>query len=305
MIKFVSAEDFFSTYTVLSDAEKSVALEYVSEDCDFGDFDVGFAYACGALLIRYYSDDAGYHFEAPIPLSDECDFRAAYVEISEYCKMQSVPEVIVGVLPEHKDSALRGAKRYNCAEDEDGSLVIEILTECMMADDLPEILYDDVYLGEFALFYAPEYEKLVKNVNLNKYFGYNITDDIPDGTGLDFIKFVREEFERSESMTFAATAMDDNVNNCFIGEGTLYAFDGRGGASLSFRVLPEFHGRGFGRMIFMGLFGIAKQIGVDTLYAEVMKDNSASLHILSGYCAPESFDGEKYRFIFDVEKTFD
>ena len=212
------------------------------------------------------------------------------MEISEYCKLQSIPEIVVGVPPEYKDIMLRGAKKYDFAEDEDGSFVFEIFTECMLTEELPEIMYDDVYLGEFALAYASKYEKLVKNVNLNRYFGYNLTDDLADGGGAEFIKLIREDFERSESMTFAATVMSDCGENVFIGEGTLYGFDGRGGASLSFRVLPEYHGRGFGRKIFMALSGIADKIGVDTLFAEVIKDNSASLRILSGYSEPKCFD---------------
>lgn len=298
MISFVTAEKFFSSYPVLSNEEKTVALDYVSEECDFGDFEVSFAYCHGALMLKYYSEDAGYHFEAPIPLSDKCDFAAAYAEISDYCKWQAVPETVVGVPPEHRDIMLRGAEKYDFVYDEDGSLIIEIFTECMLADELPEILYNDVYLGEFALSYATEYEKLVKDVNLNRYFGYNLTDDLPNGTGEDFINLIREDFERSESMTFAATVMSDDGENIFVGEGTLYAFDGRGGASFSFRVLPEYHGRGYGRKIFAALSGIACKIGVDTLFAEVLKDNLHSLRILSSYSEPIGFDGEKYKFIF-------
>ena len=302
MVSFVSAEKFFLHYHVLNEDEKKVALEYVSDECDFGEFDVGFAYSHGALLIKYYSQGAGYHFEAPIPLSDCCDFSEAYIAISEYCKLQSVPEVIVGVPKEHKDIMLRGAEKYDFAEDEDGSLVIEVLTECMLADELPEIMCDDVYLGEFACAYASEYEKLVKNVNLNRYFGYNLTDDLPDGSGIDFINMVRDDFERGESMTFAATVLSEDGENVFIGEGTLYAFDGRGGASVAFRVLPEYHGRGFGKKIFMGLCGISDKIGVDTLFAEVMNENFASVYVLRRYTEPESVEDGKYKFIFDVKK---
>ena len=301
MISFVAAEDFFSAYPVLNDDDKSIVSEYISDACGFDGFDVAFACCHGAFMMRYYSEDAGYHFEAPIPLSGECDFSAAYAEISEYCKAQSVQEIVVGVPPEHKEMMLRGAERYNVAEDEDGSLVVEILTECMLLDDIPEVMCEDLYLGEFALSYASEYEKLIKNVNLNRYFGYNITDDLPDGNGVDFIKLIRDDFDRSESITLAATVMSENGGNVFVGEGTLYAFDGRGGASLSFRVLPEYHGRGFGKKIFAALFRIAEQIGVHTLFAEVMRENAPSLHILESYSAPAKLERGKYKFIFDVK----
>ena len=300
MISFVSSENFFSMYPVLNESEKSLALEYLSEDCDFGDFEVLYAYCHGALLLRYYSPEAGYHFEAPVPLSGGCDFAAAYREIGEYCKAEAIPEVVVGVLPEHKDLILRGAEHYNSAEDEDGSFVFEILTECMLTDELPELLYDDVYLGEFSLTYAEKYEKLVKNVNLNRYFGYNFTDDMPDGDGADFIRMAREDFERSESMTFAATVLSEDGENVFVGEGTLFGFDGRGGASISFRVLPEYHRQGIGKKIFCGLVRIAAQIGLTTVIGEVMAANTASLNLISKYADSSERDSEKYRFTFDV-----
>ena len=301
MLNFLSGENFICGNPVMSYEEIENVRSYVESDFDFGEFEVGYAYFAGALIIRYYSDEAGYHFEAPIPISSSSDFELAYLEITEYCKLQRIPEVIIGVPVEPKELVLRGALNYSISEDEDGTLVVEIYTECMIAEELPEYLSGDVYLGEFAASYADEYEKLVKNVNLNRYFGYNITDDLPNGNGEDFINLIRDDFDRSESITLAATVMSETGENVFVGEGTLYAFDGRGGASLSFRVLPEYHGRGFGKKIFAALFRIAQQIGVHTLFAEVMRENAPSLHILESYSAPVELDGEKYKFIFDVK----
>lgn len=303
MLNFLSGENFICGNPVMSYEEIENVRSYVESDFDFGEFEVGYAYFAGALIIRYYSDEAGYHFEAPIPISSSSDFELAYLEITEYCKLQRIPEVIIGVPVEHKELVLRGALNYSISEDEDGTLVVEIYTECMIAEELPEYLSGDVYLGEFAASYADEYEKLVKNVNLNRYFGYNLTDDLPHGNGIDFINFVREEFENGEAMTFAATVFDGG-RNVFVGEGTLYGFDGRGRASLSFRVLPEYHRRGYGRKIFLGLVRIANELGVHTLSAEVINENIASLTLLEGFFGKGLLKDGKTEFVFSTEKEF-
>ena len=301
MLKFFDADGFESGISNLTPEEIMIAREYVCSDFDFGEFEVAFAYFSGALIIRYYSEDAGYHFEAPIALSDSADIASAYCEITEYCKRQRIPEIIIGISPKERELMLRGAEHYNLGEDEDGSLVIEIVTECMLSDELPEYLSDDVYLGEFANAYADDYEKLIKNVNLNRYFGYNLTDDLPNGKGIDFIEFVRNEFQNNESMTFAATILSDLLENIFVGEGTLFDFDGRGNASVSFRVLPEYQRRGIGKKIFLGLAGIANSIGVHTLFGEVMKGNAPSLALLRRFADSEYEEEEKYGFVFKVE----
>lgn len=300
MLKFFSADEFISANPVMSSEEAAVAREYTHPDFDFCDFEVKYAYFSGMLIMRYYSEDAGYHFEAPISISDSSDYAQAYREITEYCKMQRIPEIIIGIPKEHRELVYRGAKHYNEDEDEDGTLAVEILTECMIHDELPEYMSSDVYLGEFALSYASKYEELVKNVNLNRYFGYNLTDDLPNGNGIDFINFVRTEFENGESMTFAATILNNGKNE-FIGEGVLYGFDARGTASLSFRVLPEFHGCGYGKKIFLGLVGIAESIGVHNLHGEVMKENLPSLALVRQFASSETEADDKFKFIFDVK----
>ncbi len=300
MLKFLSADEFIPGNPIMSSEEANAASKYLDSDFDFGDFDVKYAYCTGTLIMLYYSEDAGYHFEAPIPLLDFFDLERAYRAITEYCKLQRIPEVIIGIPKEYKNLALRGAKHYNEAEDEDGTLAFEIITECMMEENLPEYISGDVYLGEFAISYASKYEKLVKNVNLNRYFGYNLTDDLPNGKGIDFINFVRKEFENGESMTFAATVLNEDGENEFIGEGVIYGFDGRGTASFSLRVLPEYQRRGYGKKIFLGLLGIAQSLGVDTVFGDVMKENAPSLALVRRFAASEVETSDKFCFAFDV-----
>jgi len=297
-LKFVDKSVFYSTFVNLTDEELEASREFVDSDYDFGDFEVMYSFFSGCMILRYYSSEAGYHFDAPFPLAENADEAAAFIAISDYCRAEAIPETVVGIDPASLDLMLRGAKKYSLAEDEDGTLAVRIITECMECEFLPETLYDDVYLGEFADSYAEKYEELLKNVNLNCHYGYNILEDMPCGTGRDFIERAREEFERSESMTFAATVYG-NGKNVFVGEGTLYGFDGRGKAFAAFRVLPEYHRRGIGKKIFCALMKIANETGLEKVIAEVKPENLTSINLLSKYAAGKEF-GEKTVFEFNV-----
>ena len=298
-LRFVSGEDFYKTYDCLTDKEKTEAQSFTDSDFDFGEYEVLFAYSSGCIVLRYYSENSGYHFDAPFAITENADMEKVFFDISEYCKLECIPEVVVGIEPEFKNAMLRGAKNYYETQDEDGTYAIQINTECMTAEYLPEVMIDDVYLGEFAYRYADEYEKLNKDENLNLHFGYNILDDVPNGDGKEFIDFVKAEFERGESMTFAATVLREG-ENIFVGEGCLYAFDGRGAASVSFRVLRKWQRRGIGRKIFRALMKMAKEIGLLSVTAEVKKENIPSVILLDTFNAEKSETDDKFTYIFDV-----
>ncbi len=297
-LKFVDKKEFYSVFSHISDEEKDYASDFIDAEYDFGDFEVKYSYFAGCIILRYFSPDAGYHFDAPFSISNSCDEASAFIAISEYCKAEAIAETIVGIEPDSLDLMLRGAEKYSLCEDEDGTLAVRIITECMECEYLPEILYDDVYLGEFADSYADKYEEIIKNANLNCHYSYNVLDDIPNGKGVDFIKNAREEFERSESMTFAATVMKEGENR-FVGEGVIYAFDGRGGASVAFRVHPDYHRRGIATKIFRGLLLIAKDIGLKEITAEVKNENTPSLGLLSKFASGEKRE-DKVIFKFSV-----
>ena len=297
-LKFVNADEFYTTFSSMGDEVAAATREMILSSDEFGDFDVAYSYAYGCIFMRYYSDEAGYHFEAPSPVTDDASVEAAYLAISEYCVSEAITETVVGIPSDEVDLMLRGAERYSSAEDEDGTSAVRIITECMECEFVPELLYEDVYLGEFASSYAEKYEKMLKDANLNCHFGYNVLDDIPNGTGKDFIANAREEFERAESVTLAATIVE-NGENAFVGEGVIYAFDGRGNACISFRVLPEYHRRGIGRKIFLGLLEIAKDMGLKRIVAEVKKENHPSLGLLSRFATGVD-KGDKIAFEFDL-----
>lgn len=293
-LKFVYASEFLSEYPRLTEEEREASVEFLSS-AD-GDREITFAYASGTVILRYFDTGEGYFFSAPYALSDSFDLEEAYSAISEYCRREEIPELIVDVLEEELPLALRGAIEYDTYENEEGTYTVRIYKPTELCDELPEVLSGEVYLGEFADKYADDYEKLIKNVNLNRYFGYNLTDDMPNGKGIDYINMVREDFEKSRSMTFAATVLSPSSDNVFVGEGTLYGFDGRGSARVSFRVLPEYHGKGYGTSILEGLIAIAKELSVKRIIGEVMADNSPSLALMSRFAEGNAADGDIIRY---------
>ena len=299
-IKFVSPEAFNECF-VLCDEEREAAVDFISFASDCEDAEVACSYSYGCFIFRYRSDEAGYYFSAPYPLTEKAEVASAYKAISDYCRLEAIRETIVDIPEDELELAKRGAEHYDIDSDEDGMCMLSIYNECMLIDEIPEVMIDDVYLGEFAMSYAFDYEKMLKNENLNLHYGYNLLEDIPGATGKDMIENARKEFENGESITLAATVLSESGENVFVGEGTIYGFDGRGAAYSAFRVLPEWQGRGIGKKIFRGLLKISGEIGLKKLLAEVKKENQASLALMNSFGAPEYFDEKKYSYSFAIE----
>lgn len=283
----------------LSDAEFSELEFYFSQLCGMDEAqEILAAISHGCLLFREYSEETGYYFQSPLPLSDSADISSAFVDIAEYCRLEAIPEVLVGIPEEELDCATRGVLHKELYSLDDGTYFLRVNTECMLSEELPELMYEDIYLGEFASVYADDYERLVTDKMLNRFYGYSITDDIIGGCGMDYIKEVRREFDAGEAMGFAVTVLSEENKNVFIGEGTLYAFDGRGGASMAFRVLPDWQGKGYGKKIFCALRSVARELGLRHLFAEVMKENIPSLSLLSSFAGVTHEENNKIYYKF-------
>lgn len=297
MLRFVSKDNFLEEYANLSEEERECAGDFLTVD-EAGD-GIGFAYSHGCIILRYFDTDEGYFFSAPYALTEEADIGSAYAQASEYCRLEEIPEMFVDVAEEELDLAKRGAKDADVYQNEEGTYTVRIFKPTELCDDLPEALCKEVYIGEFAEKYAADYERLVKNVNLNRYFGYNLTDDLPNGTGTDFIRFVRDEFASSRSMTFAATVLLEG-ENLFVGEGCLFGFDGRGSARVSFRVLPEYQRRGYGGSILGALISVGRELGLDRLVGEVFPENAPSRALLDRFASGEAVE-DKIVYTISIE----
>ena len=283
-----------------SEAEEYLGMSAVSEDGT--EAEIRYSISHGCLLFRLFDPDMGYYFWPAVPLSDEADVRAAYASVSDYCVLEAIREVYVDLAPEDVELVTEGKTHPSVTDISGGdgeAFAVEIENECTLLSELPEIMHGDIYLGELAMAYAESYARLVTDEKTNRYFGYSLLSDVPSGRGEDLIEFVRSEFDRRESVTLAATLLSDEGENVFIGEGTLFAFRGDSTASVSFRLLPEWQGKGYGKKLYAALVALAGRIGLVALRGEVMRENVRSAALMRSAAALIS-EGDVLVFRHDI-----
>ena len=227
----------------------------------------------GELLLVRIFDGEDYTFVYPIALSDNADERAALEEIRLYAVREELPLVFCDVPLESLpliEEHFRFSEAY--AEDEDDeSFRVRVLTELSRAVDIPRVTDGVLTLRHLCEEDIPDYARLSKDSELNKYWGYDYRLD-------------RGEPEDEYFYNVACRALDDGValslavdfEGKFVGEATLWGFDLLGSAELGFRILPEWQGRGFGARSLSLLLELGAELSLKSLRASVMKENLRS-----------------------------
>jgi RimJ/RimL family protein N-acetyltransferase len=141
-----------------------------------------------------------------------------------------------------------------------------------------------------------QYARICRDESALEFWGYDYRDDEPFSEDGYFYDCQRRELERGTSVTFGV-----RYRGNLIGEAALYAFDYRGGAQISFRILPEYRGRGLGRKTLLALFSAAENIGLNTLYATVCNKNIPSTSLISQYMDKENEKDGVVRFVLRGE----
>ena len=128
-------------------------------------------------------------------------------------------------------------------------------------------------IREFCDSDTEEYYRLASDVELNKYWGYDYRDDVKGTPPLDyFIKGVYELKSRHEEYPLCIT-----LDDVLIGEVTMHNFDHQGGVEVGIRLLPHYHGRGYGYEALSGVIDYLKSIvKVDYVKAKCYLENVAS-----------------------------
>lgn len=264
---------------------------------DLTDPDLEFAlsYSHGCALVRVF-DMGRYSFIYPFPLAVDADTAAAIDDISEYAMREEIG-LVVDDVPRERIRDFLSFRHINIdAADLSGDYVrITVKTECELCGDIPETEAGRVKLNELTEEDIPEYARLVKDENVNKYWGYSYSEDVSDPTDDYFYEMTC--YERSLGISLS---MAIRYNETFIGEAVLYAFDGRGNAEFALRLLPEWQGRGLGSETVLAIKDVARDIGLITLRPRVMKENEASLKMLSKLSDSYYSDGDKQVFCFDL-----
>ncbi len=141
------------------------------------------------------------------------------------------------------------------------------------------------------------YNRLCLDDARNRWWGYDYRSDWR-GEPLEdyFLNVAREDFARKTALNLAV-----RLDGQCIGEAVFWNFDGRGGAELGCRILPEHAGHGYGAEA----FAAAADWGLYTLQlaavtAKCYKENAASLRMLSACMRPAGEDDRFFHFRKEV-----
>jgi RimJ/RimL family protein N-acetyltransferase len=86
----------------------------------------------------------------------------------------------------------------------------------------------------------------------------------------------------------------------FVGEATLYAFDYHGGCELGIRILPEYRRGGLAGMIIDGFTEQGARLGLTSIRATVMAENTPSVGLCTKHFDSFTRDGDVIKFISEI-----
>lgn len=281
--KILTEENFDSTVNELSaplsDEARGEVYDLLSS-FDLTDEDLEFAVCLfsGCVLVRVF-DMGRYFFLFPFEISEGADVRAAILAMREYAMREEIPLTVCDV-PTESLSDFSGYRHMDIdAEDEECTAYrVRIKTECELMEKIPHIVGERVKLRELLPDDIPLYAKLCKDENVNKYWGYDYKEDVSSPQDEYFFENAASELARGVAFSMAVCEGKE-----FIGECTLYAFDGMGAAEFSVRLLPEFHGRGLGSEAVGLICDAARAVGLLRLRARVSEKNTPSLAMLQRF----------------------
>ena len=231
------------------------------------------------LLFRIY-DGGEYLFPCPIGLLDGWDFKSACLALAEYTVKELIPLRLTDVPREELASLSRIFPHIDATaySDDEDTFFVKVNNECDMLDVFPTFEGERISLGRITEECGGAYANLCRDRELNRFWGYDVSEDMPNAPDEYFLSVVDNEFRDGVSLTLGVFYGGE-----FIGEAVVYNFDYLGGASIGVRLLPEFHGHGFGGESVESLISLCRDIGLSVVRAEVLVDNRCSVKMTARY----------------------
>lgn len=271
--------------------ETKKMIEEIIGSFEDSDLELAACVFADTLLIRIF-DFGRYLFAFPYELTEDADLSAAIEAVREYAMREEIPLVFSDV-PAQVLPLFSGFLHMDLdAEDKEGnSYRIKIKNECQLIDEIPNVILGRVTLNEICESDLPLYAKLARDKDVNKYWGYDYSEDEKDATDEYFLDNARCEFARG-----VACSMAIRVDGEFVGESIIYAFDGKGGAEFALRLLKNKQGYGLGTAAAKATLHAAREIGLCELRAIIMAENLPSIGMLKSIGASTVDEGERITF---------
>ena len=253
----------------------------------------------GCLVCAIAYDGVPQAFFYPMPLLKRRSEKHALIMISNHCRISEITEVITAVPADRLPRVLEDVLHARIDSAGKGYYTVTVETECMLTENYPEVMYEDIYLSEPTANFAEEYKRLIMDEGVNRYTGYDVRRENPDMDASFILEEARREFALGKAVTSFATVMDANGKNLFIGEGVLYRFDGRGGAEMAVRLLPEYMGKGYGKKLAMAMIELGKQMTLNSVYALVSNENAVAIKLFNSIMTKSYDNGSNSSFYIE------
>lgn len=228
----------------------------------------------GCLLVRIF-DGGRYSFVYPIDVAEGASPTGALAELVAYSVRELIPVYLTDT---PREAIFDIQSRYPHVEarayDEDvDSFAVAIYSELDLLDEVPTEEEDGIILSPLTDTDAPLYAALCRNDAVGRYWGYDYREDgITDDA--HFLAEAKGELARGVALSLA---IREKPRDELIGEAVLFDLDYVGGAMAAIRLFPEVQGRGVGTRALTALIRIARSLGLKTLRAEVMTENTPSI----------------------------
>jgi len=242
----------------------------------------------GSVVVLIYNGE-GYSFIYPFIFDEECDTSSLLLEISSYARREMIPLELTDV-PRECLGEITSVFRHvdaECYPSDEDSFFVRVNNECDLCEGVPSYECGELCFNEITEDDITEYEALLLDRELNKYWGYDPTAD-SYSSGEDFLRIARGEFNTGVAITLAV-----RENGAFIGELTLYDFDYLGGCEFALRLKREKQGQGIGKRCIAMVFDLCRTLGLKRVRGTVMKENTASCALVSKYMKKVGEDSDR------------
>lgn len=262
------------------------------------EYDIAVCFCYGTFVLRRFYE--GYEFTYPLVLEEGADVEKTLVALEEYSKRYEIPLVFADLTREEQGILARRyrytrSEEFDVADEGEDPFVIYrlfVMSPCETLDTPPTVSDGEVTLSPLTKEDIPSYATLCRDEEILAVWGTDYREIDPDMSDGDFYENARFEFESGIALTLAI-----RVGGRLIGEATLYAFDGRGGAEFSLRILRGYRNNGYGTRALLLLFQVAREeLGLDFVDGICLSENLPSIALMQTHMRFEEETEGKRRY---------